>query len=77
MEIRESVNNMDSTNAASLQDRIASFGRALTAKELAGLLNVSPITIFKQAKKGIIPCFRIGTCVRFEPKRTAEWLSKQ
>ena len=77
MEIKERVNNTDTANAVSLQNRISTFGRALTAKELAELLNVSPITIFKQAKKGIIPCFRIGTCVRFEPKKTADWLSRQ
>jgi excisionase family DNA binding protein len=73
---RETLNT-NIQNSLSLQSRIASFGRALTAKELAGLLNVSPVTVFKQAKKGLIPSFRIGTCVRFEPKKTAEWLSRQ
>jgi excisionase family DNA binding protein len=76
MEGTETLENTDTQNK-SLQTRIADFGRALTAKELAKLLNVSPITIFKQAKKGVIPCFRIGTCVRFEPKKTADWLAKQ
>jgi excisionase family DNA binding protein len=76
MEGIETLDNIG-TQGGSLQARIANFGRALTAKELAELLNVSPITIFKQAKKGVIPCFRIGTCVRFEPKKTAEWLAKQ
>lgn len=65
------------TDGTSLQSRIANYGHALTAKELAELLNVSPVTVFKQAKKGLIPSFRIGTCVRFEPRKTAEWLSKQ
>jgi excisionase family DNA binding protein len=67
----------DIQTGPSLQSRIANYGRALTAKELAELLNVSTVTVFKQAKKGIIPSFRIGTCVRFEPKKTAEWLSRQ
>jgi excisionase family DNA binding protein len=57
------------TDSLSLQSRIANYGRALTAKELAELLNVSPVTVFKQAKKGLIPSFRIGTCVRFEPTK--------
>jgi hypothetical protein len=35
---------------------------------------VSRITIFKQAKAGRIPSFRIGTCVRFDPKIVANWL---
>jgi excisionase family DNA binding protein len=58
----------------SLPDRIEGIGRALTADELASMLTVSRITIFKQAKAGRIPSFRIGTCVRFDPKMVAQWL---
>jgi excisionase family DNA binding protein len=58
----------------SLPDRIEQIGRALTADELASMLTVSRITIFKQAKAGRIPSFRIGTCVRFDPKSVAQWL---
>ncbi len=58
----------------SLPDRIERIGRALTADELASMLTVSRITIFKQAKAGRIPSFRIGTCVRFDPKSVARWL---
>jgi excisionase family DNA binding protein len=46
----------------------------LTADELASMLTVSRITIFKQAKAGRIPSFRIGTCVRFDPQSVARWL---
>jgi len=53
------------------------IGHALTANELADILAVSHATIFKQAKAGRIPSFRIGTCVRFDPKTTADWLRKQ
>ena len=64
------------TEAASLTlaDRIERFERALTADELASLLSVSKVTIFKQAKAGRIPSFRIGTCVRFDPRTVARWL---
>ena len=61
----------------SLADRIAMTGHALTANELCKILAVSHVTIFKQAKAGRIPSFRIGTCVRFDPKATADWLRKQ
>jgi excisionase family DNA binding protein len=60
----------------SLPDHIEHIGHALTAAELAELLAVSRITIFKQAKAGRIPCFRIGTCVRFDPRAVATWLRK-
>jgi len=60
----------------SLADRIERMERALNAKELASFLNVSRITIFKQAKAGRIPSFRIGTCVRFDPRAVSQWLRK-
>jgi len=58
----------------SIADQIEKIGRALTAKEIATLLHVSPITIFKQAAAGRIPSFRVGTCVRFDPRAVAQWL---
>jgi excisionase family DNA binding protein len=60
--------------STSLPERIAQAGHALTAKDLAHLLNVSAITLFKHRKSGRIPCFRIGTSVRFEPSAVARWL---
>ncbi len=58
----------------SLADRIANIDHALTAVELAALLSISRVTIFKQAKAGRIPNFRIGTSVRFDPHSVACWL---
>jgi excisionase family DNA binding protein len=60
-----------------LADRIEGMAAAMTAKELAALLAVSPITVFKQAKAGRIPSFRIGTCVRFDPHTVSQWLRRQ
>ena len=61
----------------SLVERIERAEGALTADDLARLLNVSRISIFKHAAAGRIPSFRIGTSVRFDPKSVAEWLRKQ
>lgn len=60
-----------------LADRIENFGRALTSKQLATLLAVSKIVVYKLAKAGRIPSFRVGTCVRFCPKAIAGWLRAQ
>jgi len=60
--------------AMSLADQIERIGRALTAEELSKLLSVSKITIFKHAAAGRIPSFRVGTCVRFDPRAVAQWL---
>jgi len=70
----ESCPQSSTVEAMSLPDRIERIDRALTADELARMLTVSRITIFKQAKAGRIPSFRIGTCVRFDPKSVARWL---
>ena len=51
----EPCNPNSSTEPLYLADRIERIGRALTANELAEMLTVSRITIFKQAKAGRIP----------------------
>ena len=50
---------------------------ALTAKQLSEMLNVSPKTIFKLARAGRIPSFRIGTAVRFDARLVIDWLRQQ
>ena len=50
---------------------------ALTAKQLAEMLNISPKTVFKMAKAGRIPSFRIGTAVRFDARLVIDWLRQQ
>jgi excisionase family DNA binding protein len=73
----QSVTAVEQGKPSTLADRIERINRALTAKELAELLSVSKITIFKQAKAGRIPSFHIGTCVRFDPRAVANWLRAQ
>ena len=73
----ESVTAVAPGQLPTLADRVERIERALTAKELAQLLSVSEVTIFKQAKAGRIPSFRIGTCVRFDPRALADWLRAQ
>jgi excisionase family DNA binding protein len=57
-----------------IADLIEQTDHALTADELSHFLAVSRVTIFKQAKAGRIPSFRVGTCVRFDPKTISKWL---
>jgi excisionase family DNA binding protein len=60
-----------------VRDRIAQHSGAMNAEQLADILGVSEITIYKHAKAGKIPSFRIGTCVRFCPKTVADWIARQ
>jgi excisionase family DNA binding protein len=62
------------SNALSLSDHLERVGHALTASELSKILAVSPITLYRLAKAGRIPSFRIGSAVRFCPKSIADWL---
>lgn len=58
----------------SIIEVIASSKRALTAAELADLLAVSPDQIYALARKGVLPSFRVGNAVRFDPKAIARFL---
>jgi excisionase family DNA binding protein len=70
------VSTQETSAPVSVRDRIAEFSGAMKAEQLADILSVSPITIYNGAKKGTIPSFRIGTCVRFCPKTVSEWIDK-
>jgi excisionase family DNA binding protein len=61
----------------SIVERIKSVERALTPDDLADLLQVSRLTVLRKAKKGIIPSFRVGSLVRFDPRAVYGWLQKQ
>jgi excisionase family DNA binding protein len=60
----------------SITEELSHIEGAITADRLAKILGVSKITIFKMAKAGRIPSFRIGTCVRFDPRKVADWVRK-
>jgi excisionase family DNA binding protein len=47
---------------------------ALIASELAELLAIDVKTVYKYAAKQMIPSFRIGRNVRFDPRILSEWL---
>jgi len=65
------------SNPETLADRIGSYRGALTAKQLAKVLSISAVTIFKMAKRGALPSLRIGGCVRFCPRTIARWLRER
>jgi excisionase family DNA binding protein len=58
----------------SLASRIKGIPHAMTAEQLADLLKVSRLTILRRAKRGTIPSFRVGSCVRFDPANISRWL---
>jgi excisionase family DNA binding protein len=57
-----------------LAELVAQWNRALTVAELAELLSISQQNIYLKVRAGLIPYLRIGGCIRFDPKATADWL---
>jgi excisionase family DNA binding protein len=52
---------------------LRSYHRAITARELAEILHLHPVTVYRKAKAHVIPCRFIGTAVRFDPGVIAQW----
>lgn len=65
-----------SPSKLTLAEQIERIEGAMTADQLAKLVGISKVTIFKMAKAGRIPSFRVGTCVRFDPRKVADWLRR-
>ena len=61
----------------SLTERLMTFQRAMTTDEVADLLHVSKLTVLRKAKRGTIPCFKVGRLFRFDPRTLAGWLRKR
>ena len=51
--------------------------RALKVSEVADLFQVSPMTIYRAAKDGSLPSFKVGSSLRFDPKAVVAWLKRQ
>lgn len=60
-----------------LVKRLEASKSALKARDLAELFGVTQQHIYKLAAKGVIPSFRVGAAVRFDPSVVADWLKKK
>lgn len=60
-------------SAVGVREKIVSFGRALNPEELGGCLGVDEQMVRKYARLGQIPCFRLGTLIRFDPAKLCDW----
>lgn len=58
----------------SLADIIQARRKALTINEFADLLSLAPTTVYDMARTGKLPCFRVGSAIRLDPKKAADWL---
>jgi excisionase family DNA binding protein len=61
----------------SIRAKVLTYTRPMTAKELADCLGKNEHTIRSLARRDVIPSFRLGTSVLFEPKAIVEWYDEQ
>ena len=64
------------TDSRFLYEDLERLRHAITAKDVAEVLAISPITVYKLAKEGKLPSLRIGGAVRFDPRAVAQWLRR-
>ena len=64
-------------NSTDLVQRLKGSKDALKARDLAEIFGVTQQHIYKLAAKGVIPSFRIGAAVRFDPSAVADWLKEK
>jgi excisionase family DNA binding protein len=64
------------TDSRFLHEHLERLRHAITAKDVAEILAISPITVYKLAKEGKLPSLRIGGAVRFDPRAVAQWLRR-
>lgn len=48
-----------------------------TVQELAAYLRMKPVTIYKHAKAGKLPCFKVGANWRFKKSTIDHWITVQ
>jgi excisionase family DNA binding protein len=59
-----------------IAEQIAAFPGALNAKQVARIFGISAAMVYKLARSGVLPCFRIGTNMRFAQKDLVDWYRK-
>jgi excisionase family DNA binding protein len=60
-----------------LADSIDGRTNALTVSDVAELLKVSERQVYKLAAENLIPSFKVGGSVRFDPATIAAWLRQK
>ena len=59
---------------ADLFESLSRRSSAMTVEEVAALFHVSERHIYKLVQDGILPHFKVGKAVRFDPGKIADWL---
>ena len=58
-------------------DSIERSDHCFTAAQLARLLNIHKLTIYRNVKAGRLKAFYVGASLRIEPRAAAAWLRER
>jgi excisionase family DNA binding protein len=61
--------------APTIPERLRALRGGIDARVLAQLLGVSAVSVYKLAARHVLPSYRIGTSLRFDPAVVAQWLT--
>lgn len=64
----------ESDGTADLFDSLSGRSTAMTVEDVAALFHVSERHVYKLVQDGILPHFKVGKAVRFDPGKIADWL---
>jgi predicted DNA-binding transcriptional regulator AlpA len=48
--------------------------KLISIKELSGIINVKPSTLYQWAELGQIPCVKLNGCLRFDLDEILDWI---
>ena len=65
---------MSVSTSVSILEKLSRAANALTASQVGELLSLHKLTIYRLAKSGRIPCYRIAGSLRFDPRGIADYL---
>jgi PTS system nitrogen regulatory IIA component len=64
-------------DANKIRETIMNFSEIMTVEEVAELVRVSERTVYDWAKKGEIPCGKLGSIWRFKRSDVTRWVNEQ
>lgn len=57
-----------------LIEKLEQSHRALLVREVAELFRVTPGTVYRLSRQNVIPSFRFGGSLRFDPCKLSAWM---
>ena len=63
--------------SVNIPDSQGNTNSLLNPSQVAGLLGMSRVWVYKQAEKGLLPFYRVGEAIRFDPDEIRAYLEQR